>query len=140
MAWSCNGRLFCPTHQVDSRVQHFLDTVVDHIIKYKVDIMWLSDAHFLKDEMDRYIPMIIKRLPDARIIQFPTSRVHTHARCDTHNRMGATLAIVTYKWKGFLTHTYTDPMGIGIINALYFKVEGLYFCSINAYLLHSNDP
>ena len=143
MAWSCNGRLFSPTHQVDNRVSLFLDTVVNHINTYQVDIMWLSDAHFLKGEIDRYLPQLKASLPDARVIQFPTVRVHTSARCDTHNRMGAALAIITYKWKGFLTSTYTDPIGLGIVNALHFKVDGLSFSSINTYCLpttHGDGP
>ena len=105
--------------------------------------MWLSDVHFLVGEMDQYLPHIYGRLPDAKVYLFPTTRVATSARSDTHNRMGGTLALVTHRWKAFTTHTYTDPIGLGIVNALYFKVNGLHICSINAYCLpstHSDGP
>ena len=105
--------------------------------------MWLTDAHFLEGDLQPYMSSLLHRLPDSRIVQFPTTRVHTQAKCDTHNRMGAAMAIVSYRWKGFLTHTYTDPMGLGIVNALYFKVEDLTFSSINAYFLpstHGDGP
>ena len=34
------------------------------------------------------------------------------------NRMEGTMAIVTYRWRGFVTKTYTDAIGMGIMNAL----------------------
>ena len=28
------------------------------------------------------------------------------------------MVIVTYRWRGFIINTYTDPMDMGILNAL----------------------
>jgi len=143
MSWSCNGRLYSSGTQLDLRICLFLDTVIQHIQTQQVDVMWLSDAHILEGDMTLYTPYILRQLPDAKIIAFPTTRVNTQARCDSHNRMGGAVAIVTYKWKGYITQTYTDPMNLGVINVLYFKVDGLTLCCINAYFLpttHGEGP
>ena len=49
------------------------------------------------------------------------------------NRMGGGVAIVNYKWKGFVHSSFTDPMGLGILNSLDIKVGEYKFCCMNGY-------
>jgi hypothetical protein len=57
-----------------------------------------------------------------------------------NNEMGGCIAIVRYKWARWVLadHTYTDPMGLGIINSLDFKAGDYKICSINAYFIPAN--
>ena len=82
MSWSCSGRLFSLHQQLDLRLLLFLDTVILQIERHHVDVMWLSDAHFLEGEMDRYLPYIYQKLPHSRVYQFPTTRVATFSYSD----------------------------------------------------------
>jgi hypothetical protein len=45
------------------------------------------------------------------------------------------MAIVTYKYRGFVTGTYTDPMQLRLLCALDIKVGGLQLRTISTYFL-----
>jgi hypothetical protein len=76
-----------------------------------------------------------KLLPDCRVIQFPTTAVKTGSCCQQNNQMGGAIAIITYKWKSFVCHTKTDPMGMGIINTLDLHLDTYHLRVINVYFL-----
>jgi hypothetical protein len=49
--------------------------------------------------------------------------------------MGRTMAIVTYKWRGFVLGTYTDPIKLGILRALDIKIGGLCLRTVSTCFL-----
>jgi len=130
MAWSCFGAL-CAHH--NRHIPAFLRFVVHMIDKYSVDIMWLNDARFLEGELDQYLPAVRQMMPDCQIFQFPTYRVATSSRTEMMNRMGGGIAIVNYKWKGYVTLASPDPMGLGLLNTLDIKTGCYEISCINAY-------
>jgi hypothetical protein len=133
MAWSSYGSL-CPVG-LRANIPAFLRRVATLIRLHSVDCCYITDAHFLLGELDAYLPALLALLPDSRVFQFPTTRVHTNSRTESNNRMGGTLAIVSSSWAGFVvtSRTYTDPMGLGIVNALDFCARDYKICSVNAY-------
>jgi len=130
MFWSCFGAL-CAHH--NQNIRGFLALVVELMQEYAIDIFWLNDARFLKGELDQYLPLLRELLPDCRVFQFPTYRIATKSRTEMMNRMGGGVAIVNYKWKGFVHSSFTDPMGLGILNSLDIKVGDYKFSCMNGY-------
>jgi hypothetical protein len=51
---------FSSKQHYDYLVANFLTGVTSHVKKYIVDIMWLTDAHFVAGEKTTYIPHIQK--------------------------------------------------------------------------------
>ena len=102
---------------------------------YDVDILWLNDARFTKGTLERHLHLLRDALPDCRILQFPTTHVQTGSRCQQNNQIGGAIAIVNYKWKSFIVEgsLYTDPMGIGIINSVDFRLDDYRVRAVNVY-------
>lgn len=129
MHWPCRGRLYCPGQYISNEVRHTLHFITRLMRERTVGIMWISDAHITKGMLDPYIRDIQADLPDCRVLQFPTTRIATSSSCKNLECMGGAVAIITAQWKGFITTTYTDPIGIGIINAVRFKINNHCFSS-----------
>ena len=104
------------------------------ITENEVDVLFLNDAHCLKDSLAEYQPLIKSLLPTSKLIQFPTTRVATASRGETHNRMGGALAIVSPTWKGYCKKTATDPMQTGTLNSLDLKRGPYSIRLLNVYL------
>jgi hypothetical protein len=79
--------------------------------------MWLNDGHFAKGAMEPYVPYMQKLLPDSRLYFFVTDMVVEHEK----NRREGTMVIVIYRWRGFVTNTNTDF--IGIANVLNIQMQ-----------------
>ena len=129
MHWPCRGKLYCPGRYISNEVQHTLHFITRFMRERNVGIMWISDAHITKGMLDPYIGSIQRDLPDCRVLQFPTTRITTSSSCKSLECMGGAVALVTAQWKGFITSSYTDPIGIGIINAVRFKINDHCFSS-----------
>jgi len=133
MSWSCFAAL-CPARR-HSDIPTFLRRVAELITRFSVDCMWLQDTRHLPGDLEQYLPALRKALPNSRIFQFATHRVKTGSRTEMNNRMGGAIAIISYRWAGWTLaeNTYTDPMGLGIVNSLDFRVGEYKICSVNAY-------
>jgi hypothetical protein len=103
--------------------------------QHNVDCLFLNDARNLAGDLDVYQAELRNQLPDCRLFQFPTTRVHTNSRTEMNNRMGGSVAIVSNNWAGFVItgDTYTDPMGLGILNSLSFCARNYRISVLNAY-------
>ena len=140
MAWSCFGSLYDNQEHLRSSVPKFLAHAAWLMTTYDVDLLWLNDARFTKDTLERHLHLLRAALPDCRVIQFPTTRVQTGSRCEQNNQMGGAIAIVNYKWKSFVVEgsQYTDPMGLGLINSIDFRLDDYKFRSVNVYFMCSS--
>ena len=105
------------------------------ILAHSVDCCFLNDTRTLKGDMSAHLSLLQSLLPDCRVIEFPTTRVATRSRTERNNRMGGGIAIVRRSWSGFIvsSSTYTDPMGLGLVNAINFSARDYKLCAINAY-------
>ena len=139
MSWSCRGRLYSPTSEICSRILDFITLVCHYISSNSIDVLWLTDAHFLKSEMDPYVPHIARLLPFCKVIKFPTTEHTTRSRNHSNDRMGGSLVIITQRWASFLSDTYSDPIGLGLITAITLTVKKHHFRIINAYFFPPRD-
>ena len=135
MSWSCKGKLFVEGNFINSGVKKLLLHVVDMMKTYEVDIMWLNDAHFTAGMLDQYIPTVIQALPDCQVLQFPTHMIQMGSWCKSLNRVGGAIAIVTHRWKSFVTRAIPCPTGSGLINAHDIAVGPYHIRSINNYFI-----
>ena len=138
MSWSCSGRLYSPANAIVSEVPQFLSDAMDMIEAYGIDILWLNDGRFTKGTLDRHLHIIQQRSPDARVIQFPTTAVTSGSLCQQFNQMGGAIAIINYKWKTYVKPVSTDPMGMGIVNAIDIEIKQVRIRSLNIYFLNEN--
>jgi len=138
MSWSCSGHLYSSANAIVSEVPQFLSDAMDMIEAYGIDILWLNDGRFTKGTLDRHLHVIQQRSPDARVLQFPTTAVTSGSRCQQFNQMGGAIAIINYKWKTYVKPVSTDPMGMGIINAIDIEINQVKIRSLNIYFLNEN--
>jgi hypothetical protein len=138
MSWSCSGHLYSSANAIVSEVPQFLSDAMDMIEAYGIDILWLNDGRFTKGTLDRHLHVIQQRSPDARVLQFPTTAVISGSRCQQFNQMGGAIAIINYKWKTYVKPASTDPMGMGIINAIDIEINQVKIRSLNIYFLNEN--
>jgi len=101
----------------------------------RVDVMWLNDTRFTEGMMDAYLPLLQAGLPNSRIFQFPTKYIHTGSRCQSFNRMGGAICIITHQWHGYVTAHAPDPTGSGLINSVDIKAGSYHLRLINGYLV-----
>jgi hypothetical protein len=97
-----------------------------------LDFFWVILTNTCPDSENFYL--IVKYL------SFPTARVHTNSRNEANNRKEGCIAIVSYKWAGWVLadNTCTDPMGLKIINSLDFFSGDYKIYSMNAYFSPTN--
>ena len=139
MSWNSQGHLYSAGNSLVSQVKQFLFHVSSLILEHHVDVGWITDGHNIKDAITEFLPLIQTILPDCHIIQFPTTVVKTNSPNKSNERMGGAIAIVSYRWKGFITKTKTDPTKAGILNYIDFKRGPYSFRIINAYLPPSTN-
>ena len=135
MSWAIQGRLGATGDAINSGIRQFLTHVAELMMDHRVDIMWLTDARFTAGTLDIYLPILHSILPNCRAIQFPTHYIKTGSRCQSFNRMGGAMAIVTHQWQGYITRTLADPTGSGLINAIDIAVGPYQLRSICPYFL-----
>ena len=135
MSWAIQGRLGATGDTVHSGIQQFLTHVAELMTQYRIGIMWLTDARFTANKLDIYLPTLRAILPNCRVIQFPTYYIKTGSRCQSFNRMGGAIAILTHEWHGYVKRTIPDPTGSGLINAIDIAVGTYQFRSLCPYFL-----
>ena len=139
MSMSCRGHLFSNGNYINGGIREFLLHITDLMKANQVDIMWLNDGRFTPGMMDVYLPLLQFAIPHCRVFQFPTKYVHTGSRCQSFNRMGGAIAIVTHQWHGYVSNHIPDPTGSGLINAIDITVGQYSFRSINSYLVPTSS-
>ena len=135
MSFSCQGKLFSTGGLINNTIDHFLSHVGELMLSHQVDILWLNDARFTTGSLDAHLHTLSKILPNCRVFQFPTSYVHTGSRCQSFNRMGGAICIVTHAWHGYSALSIPDPTGSGLVNAIDFRAGPHHFRTINTYMV-----
>jgi hypothetical protein len=135
MSWNSWRALFVQGNFINSRVKAFILHVDDMIKAYGIDTIWINDGRCTARMLYQYIPIILKALPDGQIFQLPTYMIQTDSRCESKKCMRGAIAIVTHRWKSFVTRSIPCSTESGPINVLDIAVGPYNIHSINPYFL-----